>query len=328
MKCFSYLTLSLARAIAREKWPSFIYFGARFLSTEVANGCSVQNIDLWYVLQPIIVIIICSALMVYWHSRRHFHAGVWGYSAIAYFGAITLKYAVQLPTINTVTADFGAHSVQLGLYYGLQTVFFEVGLAYLVAWYAISHGKLEKKDAEAYGSGLAFWENAVYLGILTLISLISIYAILSTNTPTAQTVYNQLMTNQPDLFASASKALSSDALGTVERISSILFHFAWGYLCMMAAAYHKKRLFLIALPMGFVDFLVPFTTSETIVLFEATVFALSVISILVAWYATRRVIKNSGNQTILINHAKEASNQLVSAARQKLPEYENCSLNP
>jgi hypothetical protein len=48
------------------------------------------------------------------------------------------------------------------------------------------------------------------------------------------------------------------ALGTVERISSILIHFAWGYLCFMAAFFHKKRLFLIALPMCIIDFLVPF----------------------------------------------------------------------
>lgn len=246
------------------------------------------------------VIIICSALMVYWYFKRHFHAGVWGYSAIAYFVAIALKYAVQLPTINIVTANFGAHSVQLGLYYGLQTVFFEVGLAYLVAWYAVSRSKLERKDAEAYGSGLAFWENAVYLGVLTLTSLVSIYAILSTNTSTAQTVYNQLKTNQPDLFAPASQALSSVAVGTVERISSVLFHFAWGYLCLLAAVYHKKRLFVIALPMGLVDFLVPFTGPGNVALFETVVFALSVLSVLVAQYATTRVIKDSENQGDLL----------------------------
>jgi hypothetical protein len=50
---------------------------------------------------------------------------------------------------------------------------FEVCLAYLVAWYVVSHGMLERKDAEAYGAGLAFWENAVLLGILSLISLVA-----------------------------------------------------------------------------------------------------------------------------------------------------------
>ncbi len=232
-----------------------------------------QNIDLLYALQPIIVIIICSALMVFWYFKRHFHASVWAYSAIAFFAAIALKYAVQFPTINIIIADFGAHSVILGIYYGLQTVAFEVGLAYLIAWYAISHRKLERKDAEAFGSGLAFYENDIYLGALSLVSFVGIYAVLSTNTPAAQSVYNQLITNQPGLFAPAFQALGSVAVGTVERISSILFHFAWGYLCVMAVVYNKKRLFLIALPMGFVDFLVPFSDASNIKVFEGAVFS-------------------------------------------------------
>jgi hypothetical protein len=256
-----------------------------------------QNINLLYALQPIIVIIICSALMTYWYFKRHFHISVWAYTAIAYFVAIALKYAVQLPTINIVTNAFGTHSVALGLYYGLQTVAFEIGLAYLIARYAVSHNKLEKKDAEAYGSALAFWENAVYLGALSLFNIIVIFALLSTNTPTAQTVYNQLMTSQPSLFAPALQALSSVGIGTLERISSILFHFAWGYLCIMAAVYHKKQLFLIALPMGLVDFLVPFAVAGKIALFEATIFALSVISVIVAWCATRQVKKNAEKET-------------------------------
>ncbi len=251
-----------------------------------------QNIDLLYALQPIIVIIVCSALMVFWYLKRRFHASVWAYSAIAYFVAIALKYAVQLPTINIVIACFGAHSVALGIYYGLQTVAFEVGLAYLVAWYAISHGKLGRKDAEAFGSGLAFYENAIYLGTLSLVSIIGIYAVLSTNTPVAQTVYNQLMMNQPGLFAFASQALGSVAVGTVERISSILFHFAWGYLCVMSVVYSKKRLFLIALPMGFVDFLVPFILPNNVNLLEGVVFAFAVLSIIVAWYVVRLIKKN------------------------------------
>jgi len=237
--------------------------------------------------------------MVYWYFKRRFQYGVWGYSALAYFVAIALKYAVQLPTINMVTGYFGEHSVGLGVYYGLQTVFFEVGLAFLVAWYAVKSGKLDRKDAEAYGSALAFWENAVYLGAFTLLNLVGIYAILSSNTPIAQTVYSQLMKSQPGLFAPASQVLGQVALATVERISSILFHFAWGYLCIMAAVYNKKRLFLIALPMGFVDFLVPFVTQGTIAIFEAAIFALSVVSLLVAWYATKQLRKASENEVVL-----------------------------
>ena len=250
-----------------------------------------QNIDPLFILQPVIVIIICFALLVYWYVKRRFHLMVLVYSLVAYAVAIALKEAVQIPTITTVTNYFGSQSAGLGVYYGLQTVFFEVGLAYIVAWYVVSHGMLERKDAEAYGAGLAFWENAALLGILSLISLVAYYSILSTNTPLAQTLYDQLNKNAPGLFAPASQALESVALGTLERISSILFHSAWGYLCFMAAYFHKKRLFLIAMPMGFVDFLVPFAQSWGTAVFEAVVFALSVLSVLVAWFAVNHAAK-------------------------------------
>lgn len=255
-----------------------------------------QNIDSIFILQPVIIIIICSAFLVYWYFKRRFHLMVLAYSMVAYAVAITLKYAVQIPTINIVIDNFGSHSIALGMYYGFQTVFFEVGLAFIVAWYAFSHGKIERKDAEAYGSGLAFWENAGLLGILSLINLIVYWSILQTNTSLAQTLYNQLNTNAPDLFAPASQALGIVAIGTVERISSIMFHFAWGYLCVMAAVYRKKWLFLIALPMGFVDFLVPFAAPGNIILFEGVVFALASLSVFVAWYATKKVLISAENK--------------------------------
>lgn len=256
-----------------------------------------QNIDPLFILQPVIVIALCSALLVYWFVKRRFHLMVIVYTLVAYFVAIALKYAVQIPTNAAATNYFGSPSVGLGVYYGLQTVFFEVGLAYVVAWYVVTHRMLERKDAEAYGAGLAFWENAVLLGVLSLINLVAYYSILSTNTPLAQTLYNQLNTNSPGLFAPASQALSNVAYGTLERTSSILIHSAWGCLCFMAAYLNKKRLFLIALPMGFVDFLVPFAPNLGIPIFEAIVFALSVLSVLVAWYAVKQVSKTSGTKT-------------------------------
>jgi hypothetical protein len=252
----------------------------------------VQNIDILYIIQPVIVIVTASLLMLYWYLKRRFHATVFLYSLIAYGTAIALKYAVQIPTVDAVTSYFGEHSVGLGFYYGLQTVFFEVGLAFLVAWFAVRSGALERKDAEAYGSGLAFWENAILLSALSLINLIAYYSILSTNTSLAQTLYNQLNTNAPGLFAPASEALRSVALGVMERTSSILIHVAWGYLCFMAAYHHRRRLLLIALPMGFIDFLVPFA-QNAIVTFEVEIFALSVISLLTAWYVTRNLHESS-----------------------------------
>jgi len=248
-----------------------------------------QNIDPVYMLQPAVVIVVCTLLLAYWHRRRGFELVVLAYSFVAYAAAIAMKYAVQLPTIDAVTNYFGGQSVGLGTYYGAQTVFFEVGMAYLVAMYAVRKGKLGKKDAEGYGTGLAFWENAVLLGALPLISYAAYYAILSTNSSLAQTVYNLLSQNSPGLFEPVSQAVASVALGTLERISSVLLHFAWGYLCMMAVVYGKRRLFLIALPMGFVDFLVPFANTIGIVVFEGTIFAIGVVAVLIAWQAVKSV---------------------------------------
>jgi len=240
-------------------------------------------------VQPAVVIVVSTLLLVYWHRRRRFDLVVLGYSFVAYAVAIALKYAVQLPTIDAVTNYFGQQSIGLGVYYGAQTAFFEVGMAYLLASYAIGNRKLGMKDAEGYGAGLAFWENAALLGVLPLINYIAYYAILSTNTSLSQTVYDLLRQNSPGLFDPASQALASIALGSLERFSSILIHFAWGYLCMMAAVYSKRRLFLIALPIGFVDFLVPFANTTGIVVFEGMVFTFGVVAVLVAWQAVKHV---------------------------------------
>ena len=254
-----------------------------------------QNIDPIYIAQPVIVIAACVALLVYWHRRRGFEWNVLAYAFLAYAAAITLKYAVQIPTITTVTDYFGQQSVGLGLYYGAQTMFFEVGMAYVVALYAVRRGKLGRRDAEGYGAGLAFWENAVLLGAFSLLSLVAYYAILSTSLPVAQTVYSTLNKDEPGLFAPAYQAVVSVALGTTERFSSILIHSAWGYLCVMAAVLNKKRLFAVALPMGLVDFLVPFASSIGVALFEGIVFVIGVISVLVAWLAVKAVAMDIGS---------------------------------
>ena len=255
-----------------------------------------QNIDPIFIMQPAIVIAICVALLLYLHERRGFRNTVLMYSLVAYAVALALKYAVQLRTFGLVTSYFGQQSIGLGLYYGVQTMFFEVGLAYVVAAYVVRKGRLSKRDAEGYGAGLAFWENAVLLGALSLIDLVAYYVILSTNSSLAQTVYDILNKNSPGLFDPARQALSSVALGTVERISSILIHFAWGFLCVMAAVYRKKRLLLVAMPMGMVDFLVPLATSIGLVRFEALVFAISAVSLLAALVAVRRVEKDVDGQ--------------------------------
>ncbi|NLF87433.1 YhfC family intramembrane metalloprotease [Candidatus Bathyarchaeota archaeon] len=246
-----------------------------------------QNINPIFILQPVIVITLCSLLMVYWYRKHRFHGMIWLYTLIAYGGAIAAKYALQLPTIGLV---IGSGEAALGLYYGVQTVVFEVGFAYLVAYLAFKRGSLDRRDAEAFGSGLGFWENVGFLSALSLVNLIAYYAILSGGSSLATTLYEQLSTNAPSLFASDVEALGLVGIGVLERISSLLVHVAWGYLCVMAVIYRKKALFAIALPMGLIDFLVPFASANVLV-FEVAFFALAVVCIIVAWYATKRLIK-------------------------------------
>jgi hypothetical protein len=228
--------------------------------------------------------------MLYWQRKRHFHINVWLYSLAAYAIAIAIKYVIQIPTINYV---IGSSDVVLGLYYGLQTVFLEVGLAYLFAHYAIKRGKMDRRDAEAYGSGLGFWENVAFLGILQFINYIAYYAILSNGGSLANTLYTQLNTTAPVLFSSDATALGLVGIGLLERTSSLMIHVAWGYLCVFAVLYHKKWLLAIALPMGLVDFLVPFASSMGTVLFEAVIFVIALASVLVAWAATRKLGKDT-----------------------------------
>lgn len=244
-----------------------------------------QNINPIFILQPLIVIIFSSALMLYWYKKRRFHGMIWLYTLIAYGAAIALKYVVQIPTIGFVNGLDNPYI--LGIYYGLQTVFFEVGLAYAIAYLVAKRGSLERKDAEAYGSGLAFWENAVLLSALSLVNLITYYFILSSSSSLATTVYDQLTTAAPGLFSSNIDALGAVTIGSIERFSSMMLHVAWGYLCVMAVLHHNKKLFLIALPMGLVDFLVPFVGDIGVVPFEVLIFFLATIAVFVAWYSTK-----------------------------------------
>ena len=77
------------------------------------------------------------------------------------------------------------------------------------------------------------------------------------------------------------------ALGTLERTSSILAHFSWGFLVVVAAASGRRRYLAAAAPMGLVDFRVPFALSLGPVEFETLVFALSLVALLVSHGLTR-----------------------------------------
>jgi len=243
----------------------------------------VQNIDPLYILEPVVVIALSVGLILYWRKTRSFTRYALIFSLVAYAGAILAKVIVRLFTANSVISAFGGESVATGVYYGIQTSLFEVGGAFLVARYAVSRKRFSQSDAGAYGISLSFWENGIYLGVFSLISLVSIYAVLAIGPPsTAQEVYTALETSQGGLFDSLTKALPQIGFGILERISSILAHYSWGYLCVLAAVFKRNSYFAIALPMGFIDFFLPFVGVLGVPLFETIVFLFSLASLLIA----------------------------------------------
>ena len=248
-----------------------------------------QNIDPVYFATPVAVLTLMTALVVYWRRRRTLAGQAMLYSLVAYAAAIALKYAVQIPTIGAFQSLTGGNPVALGVYYGAQTAAFEVGGAYIVARIAISRSRLRSDDAEGFGLGLAFWENAGLFAVPLLINYVAYYAILSVPASSAaQLLYPVLARDAPALFLPPSSALPVVGYAVLERVSSFFVHFAWGLLCVLSAASRRKAYLAAALPMGFlIDFLVPFSPSVGVGPFELIVFLVSAAALAVALTLTR-----------------------------------------
>jgi len=259
----------------------------------------VQNINALYFLQPIITLAFSAGLVIYWNRKRTFTRATLVLSLLAYAGAIAAKIVLQNFTYVAYLSSFSHSSVALGAYFGIQTVLFEVGGAYLVAALAFSRNKLNVKDAEGYGLGLAFWENAGYLGVLSLVNLLSVYLTLASSGLAAQELYSTLMKLRPDLFYPAAQVLPLLGYGLLERVTSLLFHFSWGYLCLLAVCLHNRRYLLLALPMGLLDFLVPFAGSLGLFVFELLIFVLGLVALGLTWFVT----KDSRQKLGATNHA-------------------------
>jgi YhfC intramembrane metalloprotease len=232
------------------------------------------------------VLAFSLGLIIFWWFKKGFRGAILLISAAAYFIAIGGKELIQIPTIGAVESLFGTTSVGLGLYFGLQTVFLEVGLAYLFALYLARRRGLNATDGVPYGLALAFWENGVLLGLLSIFNLGVTYLILAGGGAEANSVYNQLVAVEPAVFQPPATLLPSVLIGTLERVSSLMAHLAWGMLVVSSAVSGRKRYLAYALPMGLIDALVPFAhlNSE---LFEAVVFALSVAFLTIAWRSSR-----------------------------------------
>jgi hypothetical protein len=250
---------------------------------------AIENINPIYLLQPLIVTLAMVALLFYWHYRKSLTKWVMLYSLLAYAIAIAVKYAFQhftaTPVINTGNPYYE------GLYLGLQTVVFEVGFAYLFARYAISKKHLSAKEASGYGVGLAFWENGVLLGAFSLFSLVATYLVLTSGGAAASEVYNTLISVQSALFYPTLQALPLVSLGILERASSAIMHVVWGYLVVMAAFYKRKKYLALALPLGMVDFFVPFASILGAVALELIVFVIAIISLAIMLYVRKEIRK-------------------------------------
>lgn len=244
-----------------------------------------QDIDPLLIIQPLVYVVVSAGLILYWRLRRTFRGAVLVLALVAYAGAIALKEAVQALTLGSVTSAFGAASVQTGLYFGVQTSAFEVGLAYVVARYAVSRRSITGADAEAYGISLAFWENGVLLGALSLLSVSLTYVLIAQGL-IPQSAYQQIVAADPALFYPPSRLAAPVALGVLERVSSLLLHLSWGYLCVLAAYLRRRAYLMAALPMGLVDATVPFAQEVPLWEYEGALFALSLAVFLATWTVT------------------------------------------
>ena len=249
---------------------------------------SLQNIDPIFFALPIVVLSFSFGLVIYWHHKRSLSKWVLGYSALAYFAAIALKYIVQIPTLHIIESTT-PDPVLLGSYYGIQTAVFEVGGAFLVASIAISRHHLSAEDSEGYGLSLALWENGVFLAIPLLLNYLVYYVTLSDpNSSLAQTLYPLLVKAEPSLFYSTTQALPVIGYGILERITSLIGHFSWGYLAVLSATSGRRRYLAVAMPIGFIiDFMVPFQHQLGTGLFEMLIFVVSIVGLLAALRVAR-----------------------------------------
>lgn len=153
-------------------------------------------------------------------------------AALAYFVAIAGKIIVQ----GIFPAFFLRDSLPTYAAYGLLTAVLEIGLAY--AFLHFYTGEFKPWKGWAYGSYLAFFENAIYIGGLTLLTLLAYQFLVSGGQGQNPYASNYLLTSIP--------------VG-IERIISFLAHAVWGYIAFFAAAKKKPFYLLLAFPLASID---------------------------------------------------------------------------
>lgn len=252
---------------------------------------AVENINPVFFLESIGSLAIVLGLIIAYRKRGVTFA-VLVVSAVSYFLAIGLKSVIQHFTLGSMDATFGYSSIPTSLYLGAQTAVLEVFGAYLFALYFRNH--IRQKNAQAYGLSLAFWENGILLGILPLISLVTDYLIIASGPSSMSSlVSSELHKSSPGLFLGTFQALPYVGYSVLERISSLLMHFSWGFLVVSAVTFRKRLYVAIAVPMGFVDSIVPFAGILGLPLTEAVFFIIGLVALFVALMIRKNIEENN-----------------------------------
>jgi len=247
-----------------------------------------EQIDPIFILQPVIVIGFSLGTLLYWRGRGRITRYVLGFSLLSYGGAIAAKILFQYLTAPTFLSLSQGSLWLLGVYFGVQTIAFEVGGAFLVARFAVSRRKMNRRDGVGYGLCLAFWENAIVIGAFSLVDLLFYFVTIMNGGAAADSLFALLSKSQPQLFLPPLDALQIIGWGILERVSSLMAHLSWGYLCLRSALTRKYVYLAFALPMGLIDFLVPFAGTMPLPLFEIVVFMVGAFCILTTVWVTRR----------------------------------------
>ncbi len=238
------------------------------------------NFNPVYFLEPASSIAIVLALVLIFR-KRGLSLAVFMLAAVSYFSAIAAKVVIQHFTLGYMEASFGYTSVETSLYFGAQTSVLEVLGAYAVVRHWKNH--FNQARAGAFGISLAFMENGVLVGGLALVNLTANYLIIAFGQQSlASFVSHQLMAANPSLFYGTFSALPIVGYSILERISSLLVHYSWGFLVVTSVMAGKYRYLLAALPFGLVDSLVPYSTDLGIPLTELILFLISLAALLIA----------------------------------------------
>ncbi|AHC52621.1 hypothetical protein SUSAZ_09440 [Sulfolobus acidocaldarius SUSAZ] len=172
-----------------------------------------------------------------------------GIAAASYFTAIILKEIIQL----SFRGFFTTPSLPTYLSYGILTTVLEPGFAYL--YLVLTKAKVNGQLGLSYGSYLAFYENAIFLGLLSL----SNYLILSVP------------------FSPLSFALYG-----LERTSSFILHLFWGFASALSVSKKDIKYLFISMPYGMTDSFVAYydlSHSISLVLTELILFIVSISSL-------------------------------------------------